>query len=190
MFDRATGLEEGEAKMASSQSTTVLGIVIPSIDHLFLGVVALHVLAGLASVIFGIAAMLVTKERGRHSAMGILYFWCLCGVFLTATILASMRWAEDYVLFLLGTLAFSLVALGRLAVVQAWGLRFHMVFMGASYIVLVTAFYVDNGKILPIWRNFPAIAYWMVPALIGIPLILRALARHPLLRSYNETRDG
>ena len=171
--------------MIGSQSTTILGIVIPSTDRLFLGVVGLHVLAGVACVIFGLASMLIIKGRGRHSRMGILYFWCLSGVFLTAATLASMRWAEDDILFLLGTLAFGLAALGRLTVIRRWGLRFHAVFMGASYIVLLTAFYVDNGKNLPIWRDLPAIAYWVAPALVGVPLILWALARHPLLRSRN-----
>ncbi len=171
--------------MTGSQSTTILGIVIPSSDRLFLSVVGLHVLASLACVIFGLAAMLAEKRRGRHSAMGILYFWCLGGVFLTAATLASMRWAEGYILFLLGALAFGLATLGRVAVNQRWSLRFHAVFMGASYIALLTAFYVDNGKNLPIWRSLPVIAYWVAPALVGVPLMLRALARHPLLRSRN-----
>jgi hypothetical protein len=93
-----------------------------------------------------------------------------------------MRWAEDYVLFVLGALAFGLVALGRLAITRRWDLRVHVSFMGASYIVMLTAFYVDNGKSLPVWKGLPPIAYWTIPALVGVPLILRALARHPLLR--------
>ena len=47
--------------------------------------------------------------------------------------------------------------------------------MGASYILLMTAFYVDNGKNLPLWRELPQIAFWLLPAAIGIPLIARAL---------------
>ena len=173
--------------MQNGTGTTILGIVIPSTDHLFLSVVGLHVLIALSCVIFGLAAMLLTKARGRHSAAGTLYFWCLGGVFLTASALAFMRWAEDSILFLLGALSFSLVALGRLAVIRRWGLRFHAVFMGSSYIALLTAFYVDNGKNLPIWKDFPVIIYWLFPALVGVPLILLALARHPLLRSRNAS---
>jgi hypothetical protein len=41
---------------------------------------------------------------------------------------------------------------------------------------------VDNGKSLPLWRDLPALAYWLVPAAIGIPLIVRALRWHPLTR--------
>jgi hypothetical protein len=131
---------------------------------------------------FGLIAMLLTKGRGRHSAAGTLYFWCLSVVFLTGATLAFMRWAEDYMLFLLGALSFSLVAVGRFAATRPWRLRLHAISMGSSYIVLLTAFYVDNGKSLPIWRDLPSVAYWVTPALAGAPLIFRALARHPLLR--------
>lgn len=170
--------------MESGSSTTILGIIIPSTDLYFLGIVGLHVLVALGCLIFGLRAMLLTKGRGRHSSAGTIYFWCMSGVFVTAAALAFMRFAEDYILFLLAALAFSLVALGRLAIYRGWSLRYHAVLMGSSYIVLVTAFYVDNGKNLPFWRDLPVIAYWLGPALVGVPLILRALARHPLLRAY------
>jgi hypothetical protein len=54
--------------------------------------------------------------------------------------------------------------------------------MGASYVLLLTAFYVDNGKSLPLWKELPAIAYWLLPAAVGVPLIMRAMLWHPLAR--------
>jgi hypothetical protein len=54
--------------------------------------------------------------------------------------------------------------------------------MGTSYILLLTAFYVVNGKSLPLWRALPSITYWFLPAAIGFPLIVRALVWHPLAR--------
>jgi hypothetical protein len=50
--------------------------------------------------------------------------------------------------------------------------------MGASYILLLTAFYVDNGKNLPVWRTLPHPAYWLLPSAVGLPLVARALARY------------
>jgi hypothetical protein len=47
---------------------------------------------------------------------------------------------------------------------------------------MLTAFYVDNGKSLPLWKDLPAMAYWLLPAVVGIPLIVRALVRYPLAR--------
>jgi hypothetical protein len=52
--------------------------------------------------------------------------------------------------------------------------------MGLSYILMLTAFYVDNGKNLPLWRELPQWAFWMLPAGIGLPVMVYALLRHPL----------
>jgi uncharacterized membrane protein len=163
-------------------STNLFGIVVPSTDPFFLAVVGVHVLLGLACVLSGLVAMLSNKGRGRHSTFGTIYFWCMAGVFLTMAILAIMRWSEDAVLFGLGVLAFGLALVGRMAAPR-WSLRIHAACMGGSYIVLLTAFYVDNGKNLPVWRDLPPVAYWTIPALVGLPLILWVLARHPLLRA-------
>jgi hypothetical protein len=54
--------------------------------------------------------------------------------------------------------------------------------MGLSYILMLTAFYVDNGKNLPLWRELPQWAFWVLPGAIGIPIIIRAQLRHPLMR--------
>lgn len=162
--------------------TTILGIAIPSNSPIFLAIVGVHALFGLACVVSGLLAMLAFKGRGRHSTFGAIYFWCMGGAFLTMSALSFMRWTEDYVLFLLGVLAFALAFNGRHAA-KRHSLRAHAVCMGASYIVLLTAFYVDNGKNLPIWRDLPTLAYWTVPALLGVPLILWAVMRHPLLRT-------
>jgi hypothetical protein len=64
-------------------------------------------------------------------------------------------------------------------------LYFHVSGMGASYILLLTAFYVDNGKNLPLWRELPQAAFWVFPSAIGIPIIAYVLRRHPLV-----TRTG
>jgi hypothetical protein len=42
---------------------------------------------------------------------------------------------------------------------------------------MLTAFYVDNGKNLPLWRELPVIAFWILPSAIGVPLMLYALLR-------------
>jgi len=76
-------------------------------------------------------------------------------------------------------------SIGRLARRQRWQgwARWHITGMGLSYILLLTAFYVDNGKSLPLWRDLPTIAFWLLPAAVGVPVLLHALLRHPLARS-------
>ena len=54
--------------------------------------------------------------------------------------------------------------------------------MGLSYVLTLTAFYVDNGKNLPLWKELPQIVFWLLPAGLGIPLIVHALLKHPLAR--------
>jgi hypothetical protein len=162
-------------------TTNLAGIVIPSTNPVFLTVVAVHILLGLACTVTGAIAMLSQKRAGRHPRYGTIYFWCLAAVFLTATILAAVRWAEDYHLFILGASSFAAACLGRQARRRRWRywVRLHISGMGASYVLLLIAFYVDNGKSLPLWRELPPIAYWLLPAAIGIPLIVRALLWHP-----------
>jgi uncharacterized membrane protein HdeD (DUF308 family) len=87
--------------MPNESTTVVLGIPIPSTDPLFLAIVGVHVMFGLAAVIAGAIAMLSNKGRGRHSNWGTIYFWFLLGVFVTMSALSFMRWAENYHLFIL-----------------------------------------------------------------------------------------
>jgi hypothetical protein len=54
--------------------------------------------------------------------------------------------------------------------------------MGLSYILMLTAFYVDNGKNLPLWRELPQWAFWVLPTLFGVPIVIHAILRHPLVR--------
>jgi len=39
------------------------------------------------------------------------------------------------------------------------------------------AFYVDNGPHLPLWDRLPALAFWLLPSAVAIPLIARAIRR-------------
>jgi len=163
--------------------TNIAGIDIPSTNPVFLTVVGIHILLGLACVITGAIAMLSQKRAGRHPRNGTIYFWCLGGVFLTASGLAAVRWTEDYHLFILGALSFASAYFGRQARRHRWRhwARLHITGMGASYVLLLIAFYVDNGKSLPLWKELPPIAYWLLPAAVGVPIIVRALLWHPLV---------
>jgi hypothetical protein len=174
--------------MADENTTVVLGIPIPSTDPIFLAIVGVHVLFGLASLIAGAGAMLSRKGRGRHSNWGTVYFWCLSGVFITMSALSFMRWAENVHLFILGTLSFGAAYFGRSAARRRWPQwpRLHLTGMGASYIFMLTAFYVDNGKNLPLWKELPQVAFWVLPGGIGLPLILYALFRHPLVLAFDR----
>jgi len=170
--------------MSGQAATVVAGFVIPSVSPWFLAGVAVHVAAGIVCVIAGAVAMLSRKGRGRHSTFGSVYYGALSVVFVTAVGLALVRWEEDYPLFLFALGAFTAASLGRSAMRRRvpGAARWHITGMGTSYILLLTAFYVDNGPQLPVWKDLPPIAYWTVPAAVGLPVLVYALLRHPLAR--------
>jgi uncharacterized membrane protein len=165
--------------------TRILGIEIPSTDPAFVGViVGLHIPLGLACVVAGAVGMLSQKGRGRHSTAGKVYYWCLLALFVSTMFLSVMRWRENYHLFTLGALSFASAWLGRKALRDRWSHwpRLHITGMGLSYVLMLIAFYVDNGKQLPVWKDLPHFTYWLLPLVVGIPLIARALLWHPLVR--------
>ena len=169
----------------TGDSTVVLGIEIPSTDPVFVGmIVGIHIPLGLACVVSGAVAMLSEKRPGGHSAAGKIYYWCLLALSASATLLSAMRWAENYHLFVLGASSFACAWLGRRALRERWPYwtRLHITGMGLSYVLMLIAFYVDNGKQLPLWKDLPHFTYWLLPLAVGIPLIVRALLWHPLVR--------
>jgi hypothetical protein len=165
------------------------GIPLPSDAPLFLAFIGLHVAAGLVCVIAGVIAMLSRKLHGRHPQAGTVYYCALAIVFITMTALSISRWADDYHLFALGSLSFAAATIGRTARRRLWPAwaRIHMTGMGASYILMITAFYVDNGPNLPLWRELPHIAFWILPALVGVPILLNAFFRHPVAQRRFQT---
>jgi hypothetical protein len=54
----------------------------------------------------------------------------------------------------------------------------HLLGMGTSYVVMLTAFYVDNGPRLPLWRLLPPSAFWFLPSLVALPLLARSVRRY------------
>jgi len=142
-----------------------------------------HVPAGMTSVVAGAVAAASRKRRGRHPRFGTIYYGALAVVFVSATGMAALRWTEDRHLFFLGAVSFGVASVGYSARRLRWNgwTSFHVLGMGVSYVVLLTAFYVDNGPHLPLWDRLPAIAYWTLPALVGTPLLVRGLRRHTRL---------
>src|SRR5688572_3241042 len=166
----------------SEKETILFGIPVPSDDKLFLSIVAVHILLGIICVTAGIGAMFSTKGSSLHTRSGKIYYWTQLLIFITVIPLTVMRWPHNNHLFVLGMISFLTAYLGRMIARNpkpGWS-RLHTISMGTSYIFLLTAFYVDNGKNLPFWRQFSQLFFWLFPAAIGVPVIIYALLRHPL----------
>lgn len=166
----------------SALTDVLSGVVGERVSAAFALLLVFHILAGLTCVVTGLVAITASKRRGRHPRFGTIYYWSLAVVFGSATGLAGIRWDHDAHLFVLGTVAFGFASVAYAARKIRWTgwIRFHIAGMSLSYIVLMTAFYVDNGPHLPLWNRLPTIAFWIGPSIIGLPLVARALIRaHP-----------
>jgi len=155
----------------------ILGIEVPDAGRLFFAALAVHVLAGLGAVLCGAIAATAAKRAGRHPRFGKAYLWLIGVVFASSTVLAAIRWRHSWHLFVIGVVAFGSALVGWRAK-RRGQLHRHILGMGLSYVAMLTAFYVDNGHQLPLWDRLPPIAYWLLPAAVGGPLIARAIHRY------------
>src|SRR5215813_6665612 len=159
----------------------IFGNQVGSATPVVLAVLAVHVLAGLTAVVTGAIAALVRKGSPRHIRAGRWFYRAITVVFATATILAAMRWRQDYYLFIIGAVAFAATTIGyQHRRRHRPGDTGHIAGMGVSYVAMLTAFYVDNGPHLPLWDRLPVLVFWLLPSAIGAPIIARAIihARH------------
>ena len=156
----------------------VFGDQVGSAAPVFLAFLAVHVLAGLTAVVTGAIAALARKGSPPHVRAGRWYYRAITVVFATATVLAAMRWRQDYYLFIIGAMAFTAATIGyQHRRRRRPGDTGHIAGMGVSYVAMLTAFYVDNGPHLPLWDHLPRAAFWLLPSAVGAPLIARAVVR-------------
>jgi hypothetical protein len=164
------------------ETTNFFGIPVPSTDPAFLVLVVAHIVISFVAVASGLLAMLSEKTSRKHRINGRIYFLSITTSFITIMTLSLMRWSENTPLLIIGVLTFALTFVGRqLSKIKSNGwTRLHTICMGLSYVLLLTGFYVDNGKNLPFWRMFPIWFFYFFPPLVGIPIIISVLKTHPL----------
>lgn len=137
---------------------------------------AVHVPTGVVAVIAGAGAMLSEKGGRTHRRSGKLYLSALAVLFGSGAGLVATRWPRFPHLLALGLLSAALAAAG-FATRRRPTPVVHLVAMGASYVAMLTAFYVDNGPKLPLWSLLPPVAFWFLPSALGAPFIVRAVRR-------------
>jgi hypothetical protein len=137
----------------------ILGVEVGSTAPWFLALLAVHVPAGLTAVATGARAAVTRKGSARHVRLGRWYYAAITGVFATAVSLAALRWRQDWDLLLLGALAFTAATVGYLHRRRhKSGHTGHIVGMGSSYAVMLTAFYVSavtgGDDVALAWRRW------------------------------------
>jgi hypothetical protein len=146
-----------------------------------------HVLAGLTTVVTGIVTFSQPKRPGRHQRWGQVYLLSYTVVLLTATMLSVQRWKADAYLFFLAVLGSLCALVGYTArrfrhahwlrrILGAQWVTVHLIGMIASYVVLLTAFYVDNAHLIPLLDRLPPLTFWVLPTLISLPFLVLSLS--------------
>ena len=154
-----------------------------------------HALAGLTTGVTGVVTFSVPKRPGHHHRWGKCYLWAYSVVLLTATMLSVQRWPADAYLFGLAILGSSCALVGYSArrfrqaswVKRVLGTQWvvvHIVGMIGSYVVLWTAFYVDNAHLIPGLNRLPSLTFWVAPTVIALPFLVRSLSR---FAPFNKT---
>jgi hypothetical protein len=179
-------------RMIAGRTAEIAGLDVPDAGPLFLAALAVHVVAGMTGVVAGGLAAAAGKRPGRHPRAGAVFLYAVGAVFATATVMAALRWRHDWHLFLIATVAFGLALLGRWARRARPGrwMAWHGSSMAGAYVALLTGFYVDNGSRLPVWDRLPSVAYWLLPAAVGIPVTWRALRRNGALRTRRSATSA
>lgn len=139
----------------------------------------LHVALGFTAVALGPLAMLSRKAPGLHPRLGECYHASVLGVCLTAGGLALLHWERSWAFLpvAIGSYAFALVGYGAAKLRFPGWLRVHVIGQGGSYIAMLTALLVVNWQALAGEPGRSAFWPWVMPTLLGSPLIAWAARR-------------
>ncbi len=127
----------------------------------------LHIASGALALALGPAAIITARRRGRDNRTGAAYHAAVLAVCATAGVLAALDWSRLWWFVPIAGGSYALALLGRVASKRSGGrwARLYVHGQGGSYIALVTA-------LLVVSTGSPAA--WIVPTLIGAPLLQRA----------------
>ena len=136
-------------------------------------VLTIHVAAGVAGLLLGPLAMVVEKRRGRHTSAGEAYHAAFAVLCASAVVLAVLDWSESWWLALVGAGSYGFALLGYVAAKRrrpGWLIK-HVAGQGGSYIAMTSATLVVNWENLTGVQGRESPLPWLLPTLIGTPLI-------------------
>jgi uncharacterized membrane protein len=134
----------------------------------------LHIAAGTIGLVIGPFAMYFPKRKGLHTKLGRIYFYAMSLVCISAFGLSILHWKESWWLGFVAAFSFYFAGKGYLAAKyreESWVGR-HISGMLGSYIAMTTALFVVNASSLPGYETLPIFVYWLLPTIIGTPLIV------------------
>lgn len=157
---------------------------------MFQTILWLHIAAGTVGLVIGPISMFSEKRKGLHTKIGSLYFYLMALVCLTAVGMAVLHWSKSWWFTIIAGFSFMHAGIGYRAVQikgKNW-LRRHISGMLGSYIAMTTALLVVNAHRIPSYTALPRIFYWLLPTIIGTPLILMTIRKYT--RPKNSRLDS
>lgn len=141
----------------------------------------LHIVSGALALALGPLVLLVAaSRRGIRERVLTAYVWAVFATCLTAAVVSLLAWSRLWWLVPIAVLSYLLAHVGYVAVRRGWRPRWVSAHgLGGSYIALVTALLVVSAGDISTTAEVVA---WILPAAVGVPLIVRA-HRRPLRRA-------
>lgn len=144
----------------------------------------LHIAAGTICLITGAISALVQKRKGIHTVVGELYHASYVVILLSSILMAIMHWSESAYLFFIAIFSYSFALYGYTAKKsrRAGWLGRHIGGMLGSYIGIITAVLVVNGHSIPGLNQLPMLLLWLLPTVIGTPIIFAVGRKYKRLK--------
>ena len=137
-----------------------------------------HVVAGVLAWVLGAIALWLSVNRRRPRDGLAAFHWSVLAVAISASLLVAFKPEELWWLWVLAVFSYGLALLGHLAPrerLPQW-LRLGIHGQGGACIALVTATFVVSVD------GLAQIAAWVMPTLVGVPLLELWYRREQALR--------
>jgi hypothetical protein len=133
---------------------------------------ALHIVSGTVALALGPLAVLAAARRHSSRELALTaYLWAVFATCLTAAVVSLLDWSRLWWLVPVAALSYLLALVGYMAVRRGWPRWVGAHGLGGSYIALWTALLVVTAGDISTTAEIVA---WILPAAIGVPLIVRA----------------
>jgi hypothetical protein len=141
---------------------------------------SLHIIAGTIGLVIGPISGFAKKRKGLHTRVGFAYLIAMSILCLSACALAILNWKQSWWFLFVAAFSFSFALKGYLAAKRrgpSW-MRSHISGMLGSYIAMTTALLVVNASKIPGYGTLPTVLWWILPTIIGTPLIVSVTKRY------------
>ena len=139
----------------------------------FRAVLVVHIAVGTVGLVLGPIAMTAWKGSRLHAWAGELYHWVMLTVCVSAAGLAWLDWERNWWFLPVAVGSYAFAFVGYVAAKRRWRgwLTAHVSGQGGSYIAMLTAILVVNWQLLTGTRGRSSPWAWILPTLVGSPII-------------------